>query len=142
MDLKEIVSIAGQPGLFKYVAQSSHGIIIESLQDGRRSSVGGNQRVSSLGEIALFTEADDLPLVQVFYRMAQKCDYKETISHKSDPSELKAFFEAVIPEFDRDNVKASDMKKIVSWYNLLANSGLLPTDADMKSAEASDVSEE
>lgn len=135
MDLKEVVSIAGQPGLFKYIAQSPHGIIIESLIDGRRSSINVNQRVSSLGEIALFTEADDLPLVQVFYRIAQKCDYKQTISHKSDAAELKKLFEDVVPEFDRDNVKISDMKKIVSWYNLLSDSGILPTEADMKHEE-------
>jgi hypothetical protein len=104
MEFKDILVISGQSGLYKYVAQSTRGIIIESLADGRRQSASASARVSALAEISMFTEGEDIPLAEVFTRMYAHTEGKEAISHKATPEQLKAFFGEVIPEYDRERV--------------------------------------
>ena len=106
MELKEILAISGQPGLYKYVAQSTHGVIVESLLDGRRMNASATSKVSSLTEISMFTEGDDIPLADVF-----------------TPEKLKACFAEVLPDYDRDRVHVSDIKKCFAWYNILVKAG-------------------
>ena len=117
MNLKEVLAISGQSGLFKFVAQSKNGVIVESLTDGKRSNASGSAKVSALGEIAIYTETDDLPLAQVFENIYKHTAGKEAISPKASPEELKKFFAAVLPEYDRERVHVSDIKKVVAWYN-------------------------
>ena len=105
MELKEILAISGQPGLYKYVAQSTRGVIVESLTDGRRMNASANARVSALSDISMHTGG------------------KEAISPKSTPEQLKAAFAEVLPEYDRDRVHVSDIKKCFSWYNTLIGAG-------------------
>ena len=93
MELKDILAISGQPGLYKYVAQSTRGVIVESLLDGKRSNASASSRVSALTEISMFTEGDDIPLAEV------------------------------LPEYDRERVHLSDIKKCISWYNILVGAG-------------------
>ncbi len=124
MKLKEILAISGQGGLFKYVAQSGKGIIVESMADGKRSNVPPTARVSSLGEIAIFTEGDDMPLGQVFDKIYAHTAGGQAISHKESPDKIKAFFGAALPGYDEARVHFSDMKKIVNWYNILLGAGM------------------
>ena len=122
MELKEILAISGQPGLYKYVAQSTNGVIVESLTDGKRSNASGSAKVSALGEIAIYT-GDDLPLADVFTNIYNHTGGKEAISHKEAPEKLKAAFAEVLPDYDRDRVHVSDMKKVFMWYNILLGAG-------------------
>lgn len=124
MKLKEILARSGQSGLFKFVAQSHNGVIVESLTDGKRSNASGSAKVSALGEIAIYTENEDMPLGKVFENIYKQTDGKEAISPKSSPEELKKFFATVLPEYDRDRVHVSDMKKVITWYNILVSIGM------------------
>lgn len=133
MELKEILAISGQSGLYKFVAQSKSGIIVESLADGVRSNAAATSKVSAMSEIAIFTEGDDVPLAEVFSNIYGYTGGKEAISHKASPEELKKFFAQVQPDYDRDRVHVSDMKKVVNWYNILVAAGM--TDFKAESAE-------
>ena len=123
MELKEILAISGQPGLFKYVAQSTRGVIVESLVNGRRINASASSKVSALTEISMYTEGDDIPLAEVFTKIYAHTGGKEAISHKETPEKLKAAFAEVLPEYDRDRVHVSDIKKCFAWYNTLVAAG-------------------
>lgn len=125
MDLKDILSIAGKPGLFKNIGQAKSGVIVESLIDGKRSPAFAHERISSLAEISVFTHEDDVPLVDVFKEIYEKFEGKEAIDPKADGEELKAFMKEVLPDYDEDRVYTSDIKKMVSWYNLLLSKGMV-----------------
>jgi hypothetical protein len=125
MDLKDILAVSGQPGLHKFVAQSSRGVIVESLADGKRQNIPPTARVSSMGEIAIFTTGEDRPLEKILQEMFRALDGKEAVSHKAPTEEIVAFFTEMVPDHDRERVHASDMKKIVSWYNTLLAKGLI-----------------
>lgn len=134
MELNEILAISGQPGLFKYVAQSQRGVIVESLLDGKRMNASATSRVSALTEISMFTEGEDIALADVFTRIYASTEGKEAISHKASPEELKAAFAEVLPEYDRERVHVSDIKKCFAWFNILVKAGFtefkLPTEAE------------
>ena len=134
MELKEILAISGQPGLYKYVAQSVRGVIVESLTDGRRMNASAQSKVSALTEISMFTEGDDIPLADVFTKIYAHTGGKEAISHKESPEKLKAAFAKVLPEYDRERVHVSDIKKCFAWYNTLVQAGFtefkLPTETE------------
>ena len=123
MELKDILAISGQPGLFKYVAQSQRGVIVESLLDGKRMNAAATARVSSLTEISMFTEGEDIPLANVFTNIWNYTEGKEAISHKESADKIIAEFAKVLPEYDRERVHVSDMKKCFAWYNLLVKAG-------------------
>lgn len=123
MELNEILAISGQPGLYRYVAQSTRGVIVESLVDGRRMNAAANAKVSAMTEISMFTEGDDIPLAEVFTRIYAHTGGKEAISHKEAPEKLKAAFAEVLPEYDRERVHVSDIKKCFSWFNVLVGAG-------------------
>lgn len=133
MELKDILAISGQPGLYKYVAQSTRGVIVESLLDGRRQNVSATAKVSALTEISMFTEGEDIPLAEVFTNIYNYTGGKEAVSHKEEPARLKEYFAAVQPDYDRERVHVSDMKKCFAWYNILVGAGFtefkLPGDA-------------
>lgn len=124
MELKDILAISGQSGLYRFIAQSKNGIIVEALSDGKRSNASASAKVSSLSEIAIFTETDDIPLAKVFENIYAQTGGKETISPKSTPEQLKTFFAEALPEYDRDRVHVSDIKKVVAWYNILVAAGM------------------
>ncbi|MDE5708339.1 MAG: DUF5606 domain-containing protein [Alistipes sp.] len=123
MELKEILAISGQPGLYKYVAQSTRGVIVESLVDGRRMNASASSKVSALTEISMYTEGDDMPLAEVFTKIYAHTGGKEAISHKESPEKLKSAFAEVLPEYDRDRVHVSDIKKCFAWFNTLVAAG-------------------
>lgn len=123
MELKEILAISGQPGLYKYVAQSTRGIIVESLIDGKRMNAPASAKVSTLTEISMFTEGEDIALAEVFTKIYAHAGGGEAISLKEDAARIKAYFAEVLPDYDRDRVHVSDMKKCFAWYNMLIGAG-------------------
>lgn len=135
--LKGILAISGQSGLFKMVAESKNNIIVESLDTKKRLPVHSTSKVSALEDIAIYTETGDVPLKEVFKAIAEKENGGQTISHKSSANELKSYFGEVIPEFDRDRVYVSDIKKVLMWYNILQEKDML----DFSEEEAPDQDE-
>jgi hypothetical protein len=123
--LKDILSISGKGGLFKFIAQARNGIVVESIEDQKRHIAPSTARVSSLEDIAIFTNDDELPLSDVFYLIHQKSDGNAAISHKSTPDELKSSFRELVPGYDEERVYVSDIKKVFQWYNQLHAHDLL-----------------
>lgn len=123
--LKEILSISGKPGLQKLINHSSNAIIVESLIDGKRFAAYSNSKIIALADISIYTENEDMPLKEVFKRMYEKENGQQTLSHKSPTEQLLSYFGEIVPEYDKDRVYTSDIKKIIQWYNLLIEKGLL-----------------
>ncbi|MBP5365758.1 MAG: DUF5606 domain-containing protein [Bacteroidales bacterium] len=124
--LKEILSISGQSGLFKLVSKGKNTIIVESLADGKRMPVNGSSRISALDEISMYTDGDDVKLRKVmamafrFFNGGAGIDAK-----KASVDELKKAMDGVMPNWDKDRVYNSDLKKLFSWYNILLNKGII-----------------
>lgn len=118
-DLKKILSISGERGLFRYLAQAKAGLIAENLESGKRATFGAHARVSALADIAIYTETEELPLKEVLRRMVAKLDGGEAISSKSSPRDIEKFFGEVVPDYDADRFYVSHMKKVLEWYNCL-----------------------
>ena len=127
--LKEILSISGKPGLQKLISNSSNAIIVESLIDGKRFPAYSNSKIIALEDISIYTEAEDMPLKEVFKRISAKENGKSALSHKEPTEKILAYFEEIVPEYDKD------MKKIIQWYNLLTEKGMLDLDEEAKEEE-------
>ena len=140
MDLSGIITIAGYSGLYKVVAQSKNGVIVESLIDKKRMPAYSHYRISALEEISIFGVSDDIPLKDVMQKIMDKEKSAAAIDSKSDMKELKSYFEAVLPEYDKDRVHDSDIKKVIGWYNLLQKNDLLKAKEEEK--EGDDSAEE
>jgi hypothetical protein len=123
--LKGILSISGQTGLFKMLTESKNSIIVESLETKKRMPVYSTSKVSSLEDIAIFTEKGDVPLKEVFKAIHQMENGGTALSHKSAAKDLKIYFERVLPDFDKERVYVSDIKKVLLWYNLLYEKEML-----------------
>ena len=123
--LKDILSISGKTGLFKLISKGKNIFIAESLIDQTRIPVYSRDKVVSLRDINLFTNAGDVPLSKILHAIKQK-ENSEAISFSQSiaPDELRTYFSQVLPDFDRNRVYPSDIKKVMNWYNLLINSGL------------------
>lgn len=132
--LKTILSISGKPGLYKLVSQGKNMLIVESLVDKKRFPAYGNEKIISLGDIAMYTDTDDVPLREVFLSMKNKENGAavEMDLKKASADDLRGYLAEVLPTFDRDRVHVSDIKKLISWYNLLVKNGL--TDFEEKQA--------
>jgi hypothetical protein len=125
MDLKDLMVISGYPGVYRFISQGRNAIIVESLEDKKRMSAYSTSRISTLEEISVFTGSGEMSLADVFKRMYEHSGGAAVIGHKSSSEEIKKFFAEVLPEYDRDRVYVSDMKKIINWYNLLLDYGML-----------------
>lgn len=125
VDLQKILSASGYPGLYKYLSQGRQGVIVESLLTGKRSCLPHSAKVSSLSDITIFTNGDDMLLQEVFVKIREKENGGAAISSKSAPEELIAYFAELIPEYDKNKVFPSHMKKLVEWYNTLQQKDLL-----------------
>ena len=132
MDLSKILSIAGKPGLYQMISSTKNGVLVESLIDGKRIPAFSHERISSLEEISVFTQIDDVPLKQIFHSIYNITGNQQALSHKSSTNELVAFFESVLPTYDKDRVYTSDIKKMIQWYNLLQAKGLVDLVEDEK----------
>jgi hypothetical protein len=125
MSLDNILSITGKPGLYQLKSKARSGFVVESLIDKKTSIVGINQNVSVLKDISIYTYTEDVPLKKVLKKIAEKESNEQAISHKVDKKELEKYFDEVLPEYDEDRVYASDIKKVIQWYNLLQSNELL-----------------
>ena len=123
--LKDILSISGKGGLFKFIAQARNGIVVESIEDNKRHVASATARVSSLDDIAIFTHDEEVPLSDIFMMIHEKSEGKVAMSHKSSADDLKSFFEELVPDYDDDRVYISDIKKVFQWYNQLHSHNML-----------------
>lgn len=130
MTLENILSVTGKPGLYKLKSKARTGFVVESLLDKKTSIIGVNQNVSVLKDIAIYTYATEMPLKNVFQKIAEKEAHGPTISHKASSKELTDYFLEILPDYDQQRVYASDIKKVVQWYNLLQEHDLLVTAVD------------
>ncbi|NLD21365.1 MAG: DUF5606 domain-containing protein [Bacteroidales bacterium] len=134
-DLKKVLSVAGQTGLFNYLAQSKNGVIVEEFASKRRTSFSGNIRVTSLGDVSIYTNDDELSLKEVFRKMNAFLGDADAPSPKSDEKTIKDFFANAIEEYDRDRFYFSHMKKVLEWYNLLKQYASLDFEDDQLEQE-------
>lgn len=116
MDLKGIISITGMSGLYKVVAQAKNGFIVESLADKKRFPISSTQRISALEDISIYADDEDVPLSKVLLKIKE---LGQTADPKADNKALVAYFKTVLPNFDEERVYSSDIKKVISWYNIL-----------------------
>ncbi len=123
--MKGILSISGQQGLFKHIAESRNNIIVESIDNGKRMPVYSSSKVSALEDIAIYTSTADVPLKDVFKAISEKENGGQALSHKSSANELKAYFREVLPDYDKERVYVSDIKKVILWYNILQEKEML-----------------
>ncbi len=126
MKNQKIITISGKSGLYKLLTTTKSGIIAESLIDKKRIMTPFTA-VSALDEIAVFTVDEEIPLWQVFKKIAEKENYKPAIDHKSDKNTLMTYFKEVMPNYDEERVYPSHIKKILQWYNILQNTDYLKT---------------
>lgn len=136
MSLDKILSITGKPGLYKLLTQTRTGFVAESLLDGKKVSVNLKNNVSVLSEIAIYTLEEEVPLRSVFQKIQEKeKGGKTAVNHKDDKLSLEEYFFEILPDYDEDRVYASDIKKIVQWYNLLHDNGIIDfTEKDKEEA--------
>jgi len=125
MDLTEILSIAGKPGLYKMISHTKTGMLVQSMDGEKRFPVFAHEKISSLEEISIFTEDDDVPLKDVLKKIHEMLEGEKALSHKSSSDELKDFFDDAIPDYDKERVYVSDIKKVIQWYNILHEKELL-----------------
>lgn len=119
MEFKDVLAISGMPGLYKFVARSTNGIIVESLADGKRMNATATSRVSALSEISMYTYGEDVSLASVMTSMHNRYNGGQALSHKESAEKLKSAFAEVLEDYDRERVHVSDIKKVFAWYNIL-----------------------
>lgn len=138
-DLSKILAISGQSGLYLYISQARNGAIVEALADKKRSSVGMTSKLTSLADISIYTDDEEVKLQDVFLKMKDVLGEADAPSAKSEPAALKALFEKALPDYDRDRFYVSHMKKVVEWYNALKNYASLDfVDLDAEVEEEAD----
>ena len=140
--LQTILSIAGKPGLYKLVSRGKMNLIVESLDEShKRQPAFGTDRVTSLADIAMFTESDDVPLGEVLAKLRDKEEGKVASLNwrKGSAKELQNYFAEVLPDFDRDRVHTSDIKKLLQWYEILVKAGITNFEEDMKPTEGDNI---
>lgn len=134
IDLTGFISITGQPGLFKIIAQSKNGIIVEGLADKKRTNVTAATKVSTLTDISMFTTGDDKPLNEIITSIFEKEKGGPAIDNKADDKAITEYFAQILPDYDKDRVYVSNMRKLFSWYNALQTTGNLKTEEENKDA--------
>lgn len=141
MNLKGLIAIAGKPGIFKVIASGKNTLIVESLLDGKRYPAYTSNKVSALDDITMFTTDEDVPLSDVIKKIYDLENGGACVDAKAEPSEHHAYFEKVLPNYDKSRVYNSDLKKLFSWYNMLQSSGTLKKidEEEKKAAESGDV---
>ena len=129
--LKKILSISGRPGLFKLVSQAKGALIVEALSTGKRTLAYSHDKVTSLGDIAMYTQSGEEPLYKVLDSVKKKENGAvASVSRKADKEVLRTYFAEILPDFDTERVYPTDISKLISWYNILVQSGI--TDFSVK----------
>ena len=140
--LQTILSIAGKPGLYKLVSRGKSNLIVESLDEThKRQPAFATDRVTSLADIAMFTDSEDVPLGEILTKLRDKENGKVVSLNwrKASAKELQAYFGEVLPNFDRDRVHNSDIKKLLQWYEILVKAGETNFEEDMKPTEGDNI---
>ena len=145
--IKRIVSIAGKPGLFKLVSQGKNMLIVESLATGKRMPAYAHDKVISLADVAIYTNDEDMPLADVLEKVAARAEGKPIdVKAFADDAAIRAYFGEILPEFDKERVYTTDIKKLFSWYNQIIAAGITKFKddeiAEDKAAEAAEKSDE
>ncbi len=135
MNLTGIISISGRPGLFKVIVQGKNNVIVESLVDKKRFPAYSSDRISALEDISIYTHDQEKPLREIFKSIFEKVNGAETISHKDSDVNLINYLLDILPNYDKERVYVSDIKKIFQWYNLLHKSGNLKLKEEEKVTE-------
>lgn len=135
MNVEKILAIAGKPGLYELKIQTRTGFVAESFIDGKKITVGLRSNVSLLSEISVYTSTEEKPLADVLRNIAIKENEGPAMSHKEDNLKLVSYFLEVLPDYDQDRVYASDIKKIINWYNILQSKGLVSNETPVKEKE-------
>ena len=135
--LKEILAITGKPGLYKLVSRGNNMLIVESLVDGKRQPTYARDKIVALSDVSMFTNADDVRLSEVLTNAGKKEGLKAVAMDpkKATTAELQAWFDDVLPDWDRDRVYPSDIRKLIQWYNILVNAGITDFKDEEESAE-------
>lgn len=138
MKISDVLAISGKPGLFKILASSPKNLVVESMIDGKRSSIPGSLRVSSLSDITMYTTNEDVPLREILKSMFDKNKGKPALSHNAAQQEVKDFIDSVVDNLDHGRVYASDLRKLVQWYNLLISQKALPFEVEEEKKDDKD----
>ena len=137
-----ILSIAGKPGLFKLVSRGKNNLIVEALDAShKRMPAFSNDRITSLADIAMFTDSEDVPLMDVLESLKALEEGKPSSINikKASGDELREYFASVLPNFDRERVHNSDIKKLIQWYNILVENGITDFKEEMKPTEGENI---
>lgn len=129
MNLEKILAISGKPGLYELKVQTRTGFVAESFIDGKRITVGLRSNVSLLSEVSIYTTSGEKPLVEVMRSIAKKENNEATAAFKDDKVLLATYFLEILPDYDQERVYASDIKKVINWYNILQAKGLVSSEA-------------
>lgn len=122
--LKKVVAISGKPGLYKILSQGKNIIIVESLSEGKRMPAYNQDKIMSLGEISMYTQSGEKPLYEILELLkTQAAGEKISMDPKADNEAYRSYFVGVLPDFDKERVYPSDIKKLINWYNLLIEKG-------------------
>ncbi|MBB4037779.1 hypothetical protein GGR21_003700 [Dysgonomonas hofstadii] len=136
--LKTILSVSGKPGLYKLISSGKNMVIVESLIDKRKMPIHARDKVVSLGDISIYTETDDVPLKNIFSSIKEKeAGNKASVNTSAKPEELKKYFLEILPDFDKDRVYPTDIKKMIGWYNIL-----IDAEIDFEKEEVEESEEE
>ena len=135
--LKNILAITGKPGLYKLVSRGNNMLIVESLVDGKRMPTYARDKIVALSDVSMFTDADDVSLSEVLTNAGKKEELKAVAfdPKKVSNTELQAWFDLVLPNWDRDRVYPSDIRKLIQWYNILVNAGITNFSIEEENAE-------
>lgn len=142
MELSKILSISGKPGLYKMLTQTKNGLVVESMLDGKKFTAFSHERISTLEEISIYTQDEDRPLKEILKAIYEMQEGKAAISVKSSNNEMKAFFEKAVPDYDKENVYVSDIKKVLNWYNVLHEQNLLDFTEEEEEKEEGNAGED
>jgi len=130
MDIKGIIAISGKPGLFKVAAQGRNNIIVQELGSNKKFPAFAADKISALEDISIYTQEDDIPLGEVYEKLAKKESYGKSISHKEDSSKLREHLRSFLPDYDQDRVYDQDIRKLYQWYNILVDQGFISKDGE------------
>ncbi len=124
--INTILAITGKPGLYKLVSRGNNMLIVESLLDGKRTPTYARDKIVALSEVSMFTTGDDVRLSDVLTNVGKKEGLKPTAidAKKADNDTLRSWFDEVLPDWDKDRVYPSDIRKLIQWYNILVNAGI------------------
>ncbi len=135
MDLSKVVTISGKRGLFKLLSETRSGMVVQSFEDGRKLPVFSTDRSSTLEDISIFTHDKEVPLKDVLWKIYEMNEGKPGPDPKSPPDVLKSAFEEFLPDYDKERVHVSDMKKVFTWYNILLGQNMITKPEESEKGE-------